>query len=323
MHFRLFNGSKASNTTNMDQSMTMDTLGAMRRQEASNYRKPTGHLTEGKLDGYPVDFRLYLEWRRRMIVWNYSIATTCKYEKETVEMAVSIVDRFVAVQTELLTQAHRYQVACMASLYIAAKIQEPQCLAPDQMETLSGGRLRAYNIEDMEREILTAIQWRVNPPTATAFCRTFLDLVPSSMVPDRQTVLDIVESHIQVAIVDEYFLSVDASSLGFASLMNALQCVHGDSNLSQFFGYFSKALLNDDFKHSIQHTSPEVDRLRRKLRALAVESLSSGLLVNEAMAIAYQKQQSHDKGHSKTPSNKAWYSPRSVMGGHRSVGVLL
>ena len=306
----------------------------MRRQEATNYRISTEHLQQAGASpwqdagGYPSELPLYLEWRKKMVEWSYSIASTCKFRQETVEVALSIVDRFVAVQTALLSQAHRYQAACMASLYIAAKIHEHQCLTTRQMECLSAGRFRASDIENMEREILASIQWRVNPPTATAFCRTLLNLMPLELVPDQRTVVDLVESHIQLAIGEEYFLSVDASSLGFASLLNALQCVLGHSNLNEFFGYFAKALLVDGIEPSIYHSSVEMNRLRRKLRVLVVEALASGNILNEAMASAYQdilggsKGYSSKKGESLYPMHSA-ESPRSVADAHRSVGVVI
>jgi hypothetical protein len=294
----------SSSTSNY--SMALDRLRAMRQQEAKSYQVSTVHLD--RTDGCPEDIPLYLEWRRAMIGWHYNISATCKFQKDTVEIAMSIVDRFVAVKTELLREAHRYQVACMAGLYIAAKIHEQQCLTPKQMETLSCGRFLSQDIEAMEQEILTAIEWRVNPPTAASFCRTLVELIPLELVPDRATVLDVAESHISLAMPETIFLEVSASSLALASVMNALRCVLGHSILNHFLDGFSDALLMKDNRNGL---------LQQKLRAIVVQSLSTGKILNETMATAYQEDA--EVGFHK--SSQYTGSPRSITERLRYINV--
>jgi hypothetical protein len=83
---------------------------------------------------------------------------------------MSIMDRYVAVHSEtLLLDALQYQLSCMACMCTASKVLKSQCLTPQQVEHLCGGRLTHQQIQETESQILSAIQWRVNPPTAIAF----------------------------------------------------------------------------------------------------------------------------------------------------------
>jgi hypothetical protein len=57
---------------------------------------------------------------------------------------------------------------------------------------LCGGRLTHQQIQETESQILSAVQWRVNPPTAIAFVRGLLELsLPEShKLPDNRTTLN-------------------------------------------------------------------------------------------------------------------------------------
>ncbi len=306
-------------------------------QEATNYYRPSMLPPSQTTKKFPVDMALYWEWRSQMITWQYSLASTCDFQKDTVEISLSIVDRFVAVQNELLFQARRYQAACMTALYIAAKIHEPQCLTPNQMEQLSVGRFKASEIEAMEIEILQAIQWRVNPPTAGYFCRMLLELVPidgnmnmnmnvnvnmnmerTRQGPfDRATVLQVAESYIALALGEVSLLRESTFSLGLASLCNALRCVLGQSNVDPFFLDLHD---NIDLFH--------MDRLESELRSLVIRSLSSGMVLHPALAACHayspddeQTVVDHDGCSSNSKTERS--SPRGVGALRRYVSVLL
>lgn len=304
----------------------LENIQAMRCQEIKSYQVSTELLMKAASDaeraGFPIDMQLYLLWRSQMIEWCYSLTSICDFKKETVEVAVSILDRFVIAQTELLSDAHKYQLACIAALYTAIKINEQRCFSPQQMEQLSGYRFAASDIERIELEILPAIGWRVHPPTASSYCIYLLELLPQAIVPDRKAVLEVAETHTQLAIGNEAVLTANTSSLALASLLNALQCVLPNSTLSKCKTLFCRALSLDEA--SIQSN---LDRLQQLLQSLVARSFHSGLIHSKAMLAAYKQLptgnylQSHSV-EKDSHSVAAGRSPRGVVDTQGSIKAL-
>jgi hypothetical protein len=80
----------------------------------------------------------------------------------------------------------------------------------------------------MERRMLKALQWRVNPPIAMDFCRKFLEIVPQNVLnsKSRKQILELAESQIDMSIVHYDFCTKGASHIAFASLLNAVESIH-------------------------------------------------------------------------------------------------
>lgn len=301
-------------------SMVMDRLRVMRKQEDTKYITSTEHLNPSR--NLKVDIPLYVEWRTQMLAWGRTIASTCKFQKETVEIAFSIADRFVSIRTELLSDSFAYQVACMASLYTAAKINEQHCLTPKQMESLSSKRYTAEDIEAMEQEILTELNWLVNPPTATSFVDHLLELVPPQYIADKKTVREVAESHLHLAVSDVSFLPVKKSLLALASIISAIHSVVGSANLDTYIIAFCKALGYEETQ--IFHA--ELSRIRRKLTALVLHSMDLGMALNDGTRTTYKNLGSRDDRpchhHSKAQFCASEKSPRGVTESHRSIAII-
>lgn len=306
----------------MDHSMIVDRLRAMRKQEDTKYRQRTEHLVPSQSED--VDVPLYIEWRTQMLAWAYTVGSTCKFQNETIEIAMSLVDRFVSIRTELLSDSFAYQVACMAGLYTAAKMNEEHCLTPKQMETLSSNRFSSKDIESMEYEMLLELNWLVNPPTATSFVELLLELVPSHYVPDKKTVSEVAESHLKLAIADVSFLSAKKSMLAFASIISAIHGVVGSTKLDMFVVAFCKSLGYTE----TQKFHQELAALRRKLRALVLHSLDLGMVFNDGTTATYSQEREHRDDHYTVASTdddhytKGGSSPRGVTESHRPIQVI-
>jgi Cyclin, N-terminal domain len=219
--------------------MALDQIAAMQTQEESHYRrdsilKSLVHGNEHRVDDAdedPFDLPLYLEWRTCMIRWHLHIAQTCKFHTSTIEIAMLLLDQFVATApTNVTTNARRFQMASMACLYLSAKIHEEHCLTPEQMATMSSGRFEAHEIVDMEQEILVALKWRVNPPTASSYVRVLLSQLESQLSTKDDSnriarILQVADAHIELALVAGSIISVDTLSIAITCLHMALNCV--------------------------------------------------------------------------------------------------
>ena len=231
-----------------DVNATLDTIEVMRRQEDSAYLV-TDYLaripSEAALDGSaaavaaPVDAAC----RYAMAKWCNEISDFCSYSRETAAVALNCLDRFMAtsVGQQILLDRSQFQLAAMTALYSAVKIHEHEAMDPNLVSTLSRNAHSPEAVEDMERQMLNAIQWRVNPPTALSFVRNMIDLVPAHLIDagERETIMELTVFQLDLAISDYKFSRASASSLAFASLLNAVDSVVADG---MFFANFENTM---------------------------------------------------------------------------------
>jgi Cyclin, N-terminal domain len=238
----------SQSATVVDTDSLLDTLEAMRKQEESGYRTGdylhqqqqvlhplTGPQQQQNLMmgvAPPVD----MECRSRMVEWCYQIVDFCKFKRETVSVSMSYLDRFLASPAglEILLDRSKFQLAAMTALYTAIKIHEPEAMDPGLIASLSRGAYNKEQVEAMECAMLSAIQWRVNPPTALAFCHQYLNLIPTTLIHQdaREAILDLAKYQTELAVSD-YTLCVasPSSSVAFAALLNALESMGMEADL--------------------------------------------------------------------------------------------
>ena len=184
-------------TTSPSPSFDQEVLNFMRQQEMESYSLPRKYwevaFQDGTISLLPddnedqqdaVDQHLdtYLTWRNQMITWFLQVQQSCQYELDTCEIALNMVDRYMAYSPDghtIMKQSEQYQLICMTCLYMAAKVHETLCLRPFQLETLSCQRFTTVQFETTECHILKTLQWHVHPPTATSFARNLIALLPN------------------------------------------------------------------------------------------------------------------------------------------------
>merc|ERR1712224_844155 len=110
----------------------------------------------------PVD----AECRKTMARWAYSIADLCQYKKETIAIALNVLDRFLSttIGRNVLFDRSQFQLATMTAIYSSVKIHEQQVMPPQLVSSLSRSVHSIPAIEAMELKMLMAIEWRINPP---------------------------------------------------------------------------------------------------------------------------------------------------------------
>ncbi|OEU11305.1 hypothetical protein FRACYDRAFT_193165, partial [Fragilariopsis cylindrus CCMP1102] len=107
-----------------------------------------------------------------MATWMNTVCDYCHYNKETVEIALSCLDRFVILLNNIILQDRQvYQLAAMTAFYISIKLNEEEVMDPNTISALSRGVHTSKSIIEMESTILVALQWRVHPPTSMSFVR--------------------------------------------------------------------------------------------------------------------------------------------------------
>jgi hypothetical protein len=216
------------------------TLQAMRIQEAKGYqcsdylcsqRRPKNlkRPQAGICHALPVD----AECRFKMAEWCYQVVDFCKFSRETVSIAMSYLDRYLATEVgaPALIDRKVFQLAAMTSLYTAIKIHEPEAMEPKVVANLSRGTYAEQQVIDMELSILGAIQWRMNPPTALSFINSLFALLPEGIMSqaERDAVYELCKYQTELAVNESSLIAVDASIIAFGALLNALETVTGGS----------------------------------------------------------------------------------------------
>jgi len=224
-----------------DQQATVATIHAMLRQEETGY----------SLSDDAVVVRA--DCRLAMARWFQGIAQHCRFSNETVEIALSCLDRFTSTPTgrkEIRGNRKRYQLAAMTALYASVKVHEPEVMDLAFVSKLSRNAFSPKDIESMEYKMLTAIRWRVNPPTTASFARSMIHLVPDDRLSlhEKEALLEIAVSQIETVVVEHDFgASVRASSIALACALNAAESFLGnDDDLSaELVGALGTAMTFD------------------------------------------------------------------------------
>jgi hypothetical protein len=222
-----------------DLETTLETLSIMRYQEETSYQKRDFLMSHKDLPGAnEIDSGV----RAQMVDWVFAVIDFCKFNREIAEISMNFLDRYL--QTENGSKAVRdlllFQLACVTSLYTAVKLHEPEALDPSTASVLSRGYYKAEQIEEMERDILSALQWRMNPPTALSFVREMLHFIPCDYLDEKQRemVLRLSQMQIEKSIRDYDFITIKTSTIAICSLANALDSIGYNDKAVSYVGYF-------------------------------------------------------------------------------------
>jgi hypothetical protein len=216
----------------VDSSSAYDIVAAMIHKEKTLYNNKVDFLSQAENKGIRV--QIDQECRRKMAQWCYNVCETYQLSSEVVEVAMNMLDQYLATPAGETTCGKRltYQLAAMTCLYTAIKAHETKVLDPQIVSFISHGVYSENDIVQMESNILTALQYRVHPPTPTSFVRSYLDvltttasgMMPSLMNPlHQQMVMEVSAKQIEEAVSSYHSVTTPASVIGYCCLMNSLE----------------------------------------------------------------------------------------------------
>jgi len=213
------------------QDTMMASIEAMRIQEKTGY-KTEDYMSQAQPEvrsirgpqQQPVD----TECRSQMSEWCFRVVDRCDFNRETVAIAMSYLDRFLATPSgsEALQDRKIFQLAAMTCLYTAIKIHESEAVDPQFVASLSRGAYTEDEVTTMELQIIIAIRWRMNPPTAMCFVQHYMRLMPDGAMTEteREVTIEVTKFQTELAVNAYEFVGVNASTVAFAALTNSLQC---------------------------------------------------------------------------------------------------
>eukprot|EP00986_Skeletonema_menzelii_P008016 scaffold3248_cov150-Skeletonema_menzelii.AAC.5 len=169
--------------------------------------------------------------REKMTQWCYQVTDFCKFRREAVAISISFLDRFLSSSSpraqKALQSRKEYQLASMTTLYIAIKIFEPMVIDASLLATISQGCYDEKDINDMEKDILHDLGWRMNGPIVQDFIRHFLVFLPLSACTHDDEVdtvlLDIAKYQAEIAVCDYDLSLMNQSDIALAALLNSIE----------------------------------------------------------------------------------------------------
>jgi hypothetical protein len=246
----------------------MNCLSAMHLQEqktprCNNYFKNTSVVDE--------------TCRSAMVTWLCQISDALSLNRETVGIAMSLLDRFLSScsmsSKQALEDRSKFQLAAITAYFIAVKINEPVELGVGMLVKLCRGCYEQSAILCMEQVILFSLEWRISSPTPLDFMRQILALLPST----EEYIVENVEHHLTNATKDSYFSTIAPSVVGAACVALSLK----ESNLiclpSEELMIWNKICKMLELTESMDFVNVQ--------QTLETDSSLSGLFANAGRAI--------------------------------------
>jgi len=250
---------KCESNTLMDQSQILDRLNVMRKQEMNTYQC-SDYLRNITTEPGTID-----AWcRYKMVEWSFQIIDFVDFQRETVCIAMSYLDRFLATKSpralRVIHSRKEYQLAAMAAVYTAIKVFEPKVMDTALLAELSRGCYTAADFKRMELDMLFDLNWRVNGPTAISFVEHYLALLPLEQYGkdfNSETILDHARYQIELSVADYDLMTEIPSSIAIGALANSVQRIYSAQGITSDAARILKSIQN------ISETKMHSSSLRR------------------------------------------------------------
>ncbi|GKY97513.1 hypothetical protein MPSEU_000709500 [Mayamaea pseudoterrestris] len=220
-------------------------LQVLLRMEAANYPLCKDYLSTLGDTGVKASDCVSEAWRRKLCEWCFEVVDHFSFDREVVSYALDFLDRAVAIKTEATKIAlpkRDFQLMAVTSLYTAIKLHGEtdekegprRKLRIGAFVELSRGFFAIDVIEESERQILEALQWRVNPPTSLRFMSTMLRVCPKWESTEHQGssshvlggIYDIARYLTELAIcTSAVSFSCKTSVISFAAILCAFETI--------------------------------------------------------------------------------------------------
>lgn len=259
----------------VDKSLIHDRLMVMRLQEESDYRCYDYLFCDKNC--LELNRKFMIQNRSKMCDWCYKISDSCGFQRETAAQAMSYLDRYLCTNkgNEALSNGKIFQLAATTAFYIAVKVRETVLMDANVLVTLGQGSFSKIELENMERNMLNELNWRVNGPTPHTFLECFFGLLPTSI---DQSIANEIASNARhqadLAIRDYSFVGCLSSQVAVAATLNAVSHVDGlyfpSKDKSQFIDSIKRLsgmFLNDVVivqanLHQLQLPSRSINKMK-------------------------------------------------------------
>jgi hypothetical protein len=266
---------------------TVENLKMLLRQEADCYSPCEDYLSLTAESFPDSSDRVSEAWRRKLCEWAFEVVDHFNFDREVVSFALNYLDRTVAIKVHSSQESlgkRDYQLLAVTSLYLAIKlhgeiddIDSPRRkLRIGAFTELSRGFFQEDVIEKTERDILSALKWRVNPPTYLRLINTFLRLCPQWSDHEHTSpylavlggMNDVARYLSELALcVSSFSFDCKASVTAYAAILCAIEALKPNMQLP--YSVRVTFLNNISEATGLLPSDPDVRRVYGKLKQLA------------------------------------------------------
>jgi hypothetical protein len=196
--------------------------------------------------------------RKILVDWCYRLVDNYHFSRETVAVAMEMVDRFLSVTAgpaalwetnsdvarignEVLSSKDKFQLLTIAALYSSIKIGEKFVLSSEQFAEMCCGIYKKEEIEDTERTLLRGLSWRSIAPTAYEVVHYLASLIAHYVTIPEATwafLLDVTKYQIEHAVRDYFFSTQRTSTIALAAIFNAIKGISSHEKRHEVIGAF-------------------------------------------------------------------------------------
>lgn len=210
------------------------------------------------------------ECRMVMGNWCCKIVDHYKFNADTAFIAMSHVDRFLSTTDGNFALYDRqwFQLVVLTCLQLAIKTNESFPLHIDNLIAL-GRTFSKEDISSMEKEILSALAWRLTPPIPSTFLHLMLYLFPPSVPNSMRMILwKDAKKYLQLCTLHYSLSIVKPSLLTITLLFIEMGKEHSQDVIDEFV---SNVNIVTDFNYSINDILP----LKEKIVQLSIGNATS------------------------------------------------
>jgi hypothetical protein len=237
--------------------MLADSLAVMMQKEQTVYRSCDylhASASSSSSSSSALNLRVVDEdVRMTMVDWCYSLIDVCQFERESVAMAMEMVDRFLSKSSKeseaVLCDRMQFQLLTMTALYVAVKTNGKTALAMDFISYIGQDLYTIKEIEDMEQTLLDQLAWRISAPICVQMSHHILTLVLEHVSLDKSTrkrLRDEMYFQAESAVRDYYFVTQRPSTIAIAAMLNAVAILSEKHDCRDICCALA-SVLNDDF----------------------------------------------------------------------------
>ena len=107
-----------------------------------------------------------------LVNWAMEVCSDFRYQRQTFHMCVAFIDMFLTKANNLVLKTH-YQTVGVCALMIASKMEEIYCTSMQQFSQITGYSSSEVQIAEMEREMISTLEYRLNPVTLQTWTEIF------------------------------------------------------------------------------------------------------------------------------------------------------
>lgn len=109
-------------------------------------------------------------WRTQIVKWYGNLAAAFTIESETLSVATSLLDRYVAAKAQTETVSARdFKLCAVAAIYVAFMMQEPRPFRLSDCAALSDAAFDEAAVAAASLDLCQALEFNLNPPTVDGY----------------------------------------------------------------------------------------------------------------------------------------------------------